>query len=90
MKKWLVLCTTLFINSVLLPAALAQETKTALVPLPSIDDFSRGKDGWSFALGAGIEYETAYEGSDEFGFELGPVACNGVEAMMCSIGSVRP
>lgn len=72
MKKLLVLGTALVMHSLLLPAASAQETRTALVPLPSIDDFSRGKDGWSFALGAGIEYETAYEGSDEFGLELEP------------------
>jgi len=72
MKKLLVLGTALVMYSMLLPAASAQETRTALVPLPSIDDFSRGKDGWSFALGAGIEYETAYEGSDEFGLELEP------------------
>lgn len=72
MKKLLVLGTALVMHSLLLPAAGAQETKTALVPLPSIDDFSRGKDGWSFGLGAGIEYETAYEGSDEFGLEVEP------------------
>lgn len=72
MKKLIVLGTALVMHSMLLPAASAQETRTALVPLPSIDDFSRGKDGWSFALGAGIEYETAYEGSDEFGLELEP------------------
>lgn len=72
MKKLIVLGTALVMHSLLLPAASAQETRTALVPLPSIDDFSRGKDGWSFALGAGIEYETAYEGSDEFGLELEP------------------
>ena len=40
--------------------------------MPSVDDFTRGNDGWAFALGAGIEYETAYEGSDEFGFEVQP------------------
>lgn len=53
-------------------AALAQEGRSALVPLPSVDDFTRGEDGWGFGLGLGIEYETAYEGSDEFGFELQP------------------
>ncbi|RUO18444.1 MipA/OmpV family protein, partial [Aliidiomarina iranensis] len=63
--------------AVLLPAlfsqtALAQEEPTALVPLPSLDDFTRGEDGWSFGLGLGIEYESAYEGSDEFGFEPQP------------------
>jgi outer membrane protein len=55
-----------------IPAVSAQESQTVLVPLPSVDDFSRGQNGWSFALGAGIEYETAYEGSDEFGFEIQP------------------
>ena len=52
--------------------ASAQDDKTALVPLPSVDDFTQGNDGWAFALGAGIEYETAYEGSDEFGIEVQP------------------
>jgi MipA family protein len=51
---------------------LAQDGKTALVPLPSVDDFTRGKDGWGFGLGLGVEYESAYEGSDEFGFEVDP------------------
>jgi len=46
--------------------------RTALVPLPSVDDFTRGEDGWGLGLGLGIEYETAYEGSDELGFELDP------------------
>ncbi|WP_462168210.1 MipA/OmpV family protein [Pseudoalteromonas lipolytica] len=54
------------------PSVLALEDREALVPLPSLDDFTKGKDGWSFGLGAGVEYETAYEGSDEFGFELQP------------------
>jgi MipA family protein len=53
-------------------SALAQGENTALVPLPSIDDFTRGDDGWAFGLGLGVEYETAYEGSDEFGFEAQP------------------
>ena len=54
------------------PAVLAQDQKAALVPLPSVDDFSRGEDGWGFGLGLGVEYESAYEGSDEFGFEIEP------------------
>ena len=56
-----------FINNV-----IAQPGDKALVPLPSVEDFTRGNDGWGFALGAGIEYESAYEGSDEFGFEADP------------------
>lgn len=42
------------------------------MPLPSVDDFTRGEDGWGFGLGFGVEYETAYEGSDELGFEVEP------------------
>jgi len=53
-------------------AALAQDGSAPLVPLPSVDDFTRGEDGWGFGLGLGVEYETAYEGSDEFGFEIQP------------------
>ena len=52
--------------------ALARDGKTAVVPLPSVDDFTRGNDGWAFGLGLGVEYESAYEGSDEFGFEVQP------------------
>lgn len=72
MKNFTALLFIVFIQSFFFQTALAQDDKTALVPLPSVDDFSKGKDGWSFALGAGIEYETAYEGSDEFGVELEP------------------
>ena len=54
------------------PSALAEDGKAALVPLPSVDDFTRGDDGWGFGLGFGVEYESAYEGSDEFGFEVEP------------------
>lgn len=50
----------------------AQDTNSVLVPLPSVDDFTRGENGWAFGLGAGVEYESAYEGSDEFGFEIQP------------------
>jgi MipA family protein len=62
----LVTCTFTF------NTALAQAEKTVLVPLPSVDDFTKGNDGWSFGLGLGVEYETAYEGSDEFGLEIQP------------------
>ncbi len=40
-----------------------------LVPLPSIFDFTGGS-GWGVALGVGAEYETAYDGSDEYEFGL--------------------
>ena len=50
---------------------LAETTKEALVPLPSVFDFTRGS-GWGIALGAGVEYETAYDGSDEKEFEIDP------------------
>jgi outer membrane scaffolding protein for murein synthesis (MipA/OmpV family) len=50
----------------------ARHGPAALVPLPSVDDFTRGQDGWGFGLGFGVEYESAYEGSDEFGFEIEP------------------
>ncbi|GAB3023298.1 MipA/OmpV family protein [Bowmanella dokdonensis] len=49
----------------------AAETKTPLVPLPSIDDFTHG-DGWGVGVGLGVEYESAYEGSDEFELEVDP------------------
>ena len=52
--------------------AIAQDGKTALVPLPSVDDFTRGNDGWAFGLGLSVEYESAYEGSDEYDFEVDP------------------
>ena len=72
MKKFTGLLLVVFIHAVFFQTALAQDGKTALVPLPSLDDFTRGKDGWSFGLGLGVEYESAYEGSDEFGFEVQP------------------
>ncbi|MFM7296614.1 MAG: MipA/OmpV family protein [Planctomycetota bacterium] len=43
----------------------------ALVPLPSVFDFTRG-GGWGVALGVGIEYEAAYDGSDEYELEFDP------------------
>ena len=53
-------------------AAIAQDGKTALAPLPSVEDFTRGNDGWAFGLGLAVEYEAAYEGSDEYDFEVDP------------------
>ena len=49
----------------------AAPNSDALVPLPSIFDFTGG-EGWGVALGLGIEYEAAYDGSDEYEFELDP------------------
>jgi len=72
MKKLTALLAALCIQAISLQSAIAQDGKAALVPLPSVDDFSRGEDGWSLGLGFGVEYETAYEGSDEFGLELEP------------------
>ncbi|MGB5984572.1 MAG: MipA/OmpV family protein [Desulfobacterales bacterium] len=42
-----------------------------LVPLPSVLDFTRG-GGWGVALGAGLEYGAAYDGSDEYELEFEP------------------
>jgi outer membrane scaffolding protein for murein synthesis (MipA/OmpV family) len=50
-----------------LTAARAEEA-APLFPLPFTPDFTRGS-GWGGALGAGIEYETAYAGSDEYELE---------------------
>ncbi|MBC53512.1 MAG: structural protein MipA [Gammaproteobacteria bacterium] len=72
MKKFTGLLGAVLINALLIHSATAQGQGTALVPLPSLDDFTQGEDGWAFGLGAGVEYETAYEGSDEFGFEAQP------------------
>ena len=72
MKKLIGSLLTVFIYALFFQTALAQDGKTALVPLPSVEDFTRGNDGWSFGLGLGVEYESAYEGSDEFGFEVDP------------------
>lgn len=72
MIKFTGLMLAVFISALFFQTALAQDEKTALVPLPSVDDFTRGEDGWAFGLGLGVEYESAYEGSDEFGFEVDP------------------
>lgn len=47
------------------PAAAQTTGALPLVPLPSIFDFTGGS-GWGVALGLGAEYETAYDGSDEY------------------------
>ena len=72
MKSLSSLLLIFFIQGLFSHSAFAQGGKTALVPLPSVDDFTRGNDRWGFGIGLGIEYESAYEGSDEFGFEVDP------------------
>jgi outer membrane protein len=72
MKNFTGLLLIMFMHGLFIQTALAQDGKTALVPLPSVDDFTRGNDGWAFGLGLSIEYESAYEGADEFGFEADP------------------
>lgn len=72
MNKFTGLLGAVFIPALFFQTAFAQDVKTALVPLPSVDDFTRGNDGWSFGVGLGVEYESDFEGSDEFGFEINP------------------
>lgn len=71
MKKFTSLLLAVFMPALFLQTASAQDG-TAMVPLPSVVDFTRGNDGWAFGLGLGVEYESAYEGSDEFGLEVDP------------------
>lgn len=47
------------------------QTGPALVPLPSVLDFTRGA-GFAAALGIGIEFESAYDGADETELEAEP------------------
>lgn len=49
----------------------AEEDGLPIVPSPSIADFTRG-EGWGLAVGLGVEYESAYDGSDEYEFEVEP------------------
>ncbi|ADN75335.1 MltA-interacting MipA family protein [Ferrimonas balearica DSM 9799] len=60
----------MLMHSALVDSAKAQDRKAALVPLPSVDDFTRGENGWALGLGLSVEYEAAYEGSDEYDFEV--------------------
>src|SRR5690606_15380682 len=50
------------------PIAARARDEAPLFPLPFTPDFTRG-GGWGVALGAGVEYENAYTGSDEYEFE---------------------
>jgi outer membrane scaffolding protein for murein synthesis (MipA/OmpV family) len=49
----------------------APATADTLFPMPSVPDITDA-DGWSFAVGAGAEYEAEYDGSDQYGVELEP------------------
>lgn len=71
MKKFKASLLVIFLYVFFCQAAGAQDGRSPLVPLPSLDDFTNG-DGWGFGLGLGVEYEPAYEGSDEYGFEVDP------------------
>jgi outer membrane scaffolding protein for murein synthesis (MipA/OmpV family) len=53
------------------PALGARSNEPSLVPLPSVLDFTRG-EGFGVALGAGVEYENAYDGADERELEVEP------------------
>jgi len=53
----------------LLGAVASAET---LFPMPSVPDVTDG-DGWTFGIGAGVEYEAEYDGSDDYGIEAEPV-----------------
>lgn len=55
------------------PTAAESVDEAPLFPLPFTPDYTRG-GGWGFALGVGVEYENAYSGSDEYGFEVDPAA----------------
>ena len=72
MKNSTILLLAVLMHASFSHTAIAQDGKTALVPLPSVDDFTRGNDGWAFGLGLSVEYEAAYEGSDEYDFEVDP------------------
>ena len=72
MKKFIGLTFVIFVHGVFAQTAIGNDSRTALVPLSSVPDFTRGEDGWGFGLGLSVEYESAYEGSDEFEFEVDP------------------
>ncbi|MEJ2515556.1 MAG: MipA/OmpV family protein [Gammaproteobacteria bacterium] len=66
------LCVAFVFSAFAAGTARAQETADkAIVPLPSVIDVTRG-ERWGVALGAGLEYESAYDGSDEYETEFEP------------------
>lgn len=60
--------TAVLIVTILFMHAAVADT---LLPMPSVPDIT-DDDGWAFALGAGLEYEAEYDGSDEYGTEFEP------------------
>lgn len=72
MRMFKGLALVLSFNVLFVPTAIGEDSRAALVPLPSVDDFTRGEDGWGVGLGLGVEYESAYEGSDEYEVEVDP------------------
>lgn len=72
MRLFSCLLLVILVSPSLTQKALADDGNKALAPLPSLLDFTKGEDGWAFGLGLGIEYEAAYEGSDEYDFEIEP------------------
>lgn len=70
-RCWRTLALTAGLSLAAAPALASEPSRPALVPLPSVLDFTRG-DGFGVALGFGVEYEGAYDGSDETEFEVEP------------------
>ena len=62
-----------------LAAASAEGKNNALVPLASVDDFSSGKDGWSFgSLALALNMKQPTKVRTNLAWQLNmPVACNG-------------
>jgi outer membrane scaffolding protein for murein synthesis (MipA/OmpV family) len=65
------LILVMLINSIFFDDARAENDELPLVPSPSVFDYTRGT-GWGIALGVGVEYGNAYDGSDEYEFEIEP------------------
>jgi outer membrane scaffolding protein for murein synthesis (MipA/OmpV family) len=72
MKKFIGLTLMILLQVFFVQTAIGDDSRTALAPLPSVADFTGGEDGWGFGLGLSVEYESAYEGSDEFEVEVDP------------------
>ena len=60
-----------FIIGLSLSLAGALASAETLFPMPSVPDVTDG-DGWTIGIGAGLEYEAEYDGSDEYGTEFEP------------------